>query len=597
MLGAAQRWRVIEGTLGSGCSGQVTEVEFVPSGKRYARKVALLISPADVAVATTSPFLGCSVPKELLVLSSLPYDPAFVQCCGFEIIHSRDGRCLDEKELHIYMEVAKGGSMKSLAKAYSSYSVSAPPFVPSEAVALVDAMYLLYLNRVVHRDIKPENILFMSSTRPHIESLVSKTTPTVPVPRMTLADFGEGKANVTLTCSIGIGNMYYRAPERDSSSVFHNAATGYGVEGEVYSLGVLLCIRNIRDDPRQHTTDRMLVNEPVVVTEQGDDADLIRRCVENDPRLRLPMMDVYHHQWFRAVREEEYLRHAKAVFSVAQSLEPFSKAALLCYAVHVAEGGFCKGRRQVVAGTRDLVEQCVVECRRIGAVIRKAAAGPCFVAKAQPLLLKTAIGIIMEAKQVAATNHALRRTLKLRALELLEVLLVDPDTAEALRRSTLELKKSVLAAMWEMGEHIRIRNVRTGGFIAIRDKELICGPEAAAAVFTTVPPPEPGGIAFMAACGGHIAARADFSASLSSSASSPAVAEIGFLILPEQFSRYDVQRVLLRSSRLLSFLEAYDVNDGSVVLEQRCCCGSGDPWELVGAGALVPSVSVVLSTV
>ncbi|WP_030609857.1 serine/threonine-protein kinase [Streptomyces sclerotialus] len=117
----------------------------------------------------------------------------------------------------IVMELVDGGSL-------ADRLASGGPLAPREAarigVALLGALRVAHARGVLHRDIKPANVLLEAGTG-----------------RVVLTDFGIAQVpgGATLTESgTFVGSPEYTAPER-------MAGRGTGPEGDLWSLGVLLC--------------------------------------------------------------------------------------------------------------------------------------------------------------------------------------------------------------------------------------------------------------------------------------------------------------------------------------------------------------------
>ncbi|MER7398705.1 serine/threonine-protein kinase [Streptomyces sp. NPDC000151] len=117
----------------------------------------------------------------------------------------------------LVMELVDGGSL-------ADRLASGGPLSPREAarigVALLGALRVAHASGVLHRDIKPANVLLEAGTG-----------------RVVLTDFGiaqvPGATTLTETGAF-VGSPEYTAPER-------MAGRGTGPEGDLWSLGVLLC--------------------------------------------------------------------------------------------------------------------------------------------------------------------------------------------------------------------------------------------------------------------------------------------------------------------------------------------------------------------
>ena len=204
------------------------------------------------------------------------------------------GVCVDkqrEREIHIFMEHLTGGSLADLVR---QLDARLNETVARKYVAqIVDALILLHSRRIVHRDLKCDNVLVDATSG-----------------RIKLADFGTartvGHSNHSLASTI-IGTPYFMAPEVIAGAEDENAVAGYGVEADIWSLGILvaeLLDRGKHPWPSFKNASLLFMHiygpTGIPIIPEGISpaaADFIARCTARDPTLRPTAVDLKRHNW------------------------------------------------------------------------------------------------------------------------------------------------------------------------------------------------------------------------------------------------------------------------------------------------------------
>lgn len=172
----------------------------------------------------------------------------------------------------IVMELIEGPSLAVRLR-------SGGPVAPREAarigVALLGALRAAHTRGVLHRDLKPANVLMEPGTG-----------------RVVLTDFGVAQVSgvTTLTDAGGfVGSPEYTAPER-------MAGGGTGPEGDLWSLGVLLCAALSGASPFHRDSLgavlRAVVHEDIQLPEAARPLRaVVDGLLERDPRRRLGLAE------------------------------------------------------------------------------------------------------------------------------------------------------------------------------------------------------------------------------------------------------------------------------------------------------------------
>jgi len=198
------------------------------------------------------------------------------------------------------MEYASGGELFERIQAQGSFNEEAAANITRQ---LLSVLKYIHEKKVAHRDLKPENILFANSERDLTKAQVK------------LIDFGFAKrmadcsnAREALPPMLAqtsfqtrLGSPNYVAPEILTSKA------GYGVEVDVWSLGVILYIMLCGYFPFYHENERELYRQirrgnfemPAEDWGHVSDAakDLVNSMLKTDPRLRVSASDCLRHPW------------------------------------------------------------------------------------------------------------------------------------------------------------------------------------------------------------------------------------------------------------------------------------------------------------
>ncbi|MEU6115993.1 serine/threonine-protein kinase [Streptomyces sp. NPDC047117] len=215
----AGRYR-LEGRLGRGGMGTVWRAADELLGRQVAVK-ELNLDDDQAGSSTTfgtlgTDGLGGSADVSVLRERMLREARTVAQIKHPNVIVVHDVVTQDDRPW-IVMELVDGGSL-------ADRLATGGPLAPREAarigVALLGALRVAHARGVLHRDIKPANVLLEAGTG-----------------RVVLTDFGiaqvAGGSTLTETGTF-VGSPEYTAPER-------MAGRGTGPEGDLWSLGVLLC--------------------------------------------------------------------------------------------------------------------------------------------------------------------------------------------------------------------------------------------------------------------------------------------------------------------------------------------------------------------
>jgi len=203
---------------------------------------------------------------------------------GHENIVELKGVYEDRHSVHLVMELCAGGELFDRIIKRGHYSERAAASLCRTIVKVVQACHSL---GVMHRDLKPENFLLADKS----ENAAVKAT-----------DFGLSvffKPSQVFTDIVG--SAYYVAPEV--------LRRNYGPEADVWSAGVILYILLCGVPPywaetEQGIFDAVLLGEVDFRSDPWPDIssgakDLVKKMLQQDPKLRLTAHQVLNHEWVR----------------------------------------------------------------------------------------------------------------------------------------------------------------------------------------------------------------------------------------------------------------------------------------------------------
>ncbi|KPA80801.1 putative protein kinase [Leptomonas pyrrhocoris] len=194
--------------------------------------------------------------------------------------------------LNIFMEYVSGGTLTSFVNKFKSIPLET---MRQWAYQMATGVKYLHDCGIVHRDIKGDNVLVS------VDGIVK------------LADFGCSKSiddvcSATHGCSTMVGTPYWMAPE-----VIKCEAGGYGMKSDIWSLGCTI-VEMLTGKPPWPECNSMwaavykIANSTGLPTEIPSDVDaelmdLLEKCFERNPKLRLTATALLQHPFFAKVTE------------------------------------------------------------------------------------------------------------------------------------------------------------------------------------------------------------------------------------------------------------------------------------------------------
>lgn len=247
--------------LGKGSFGDVFEVEDTLTGGKMAMKEMRLSVTADPD----------TVLQELLAMTALQHE---------NIIRYFFCEKISDAVLHLYMEVAVGGTLKD--KVRSDAGKNGLPFEETVRYLRETCNGLAYIHsqRYVHRDIKPANLLLDKEQR------------------VKIGDFGTAKRIKSHEELYRlVGTPQYIAPEVFSANVAE--MIGYSFKVDVWSLGCVAMELATGQPPFSHLERAQgvgiikylteLTTEPDISSLEGHHPllyDFVKQCLQLDPTMR-----------------------------------------------------------------------------------------------------------------------------------------------------------------------------------------------------------------------------------------------------------------------------------------------------------------------
>ena len=203
------------------------------------------------------------------------------------------------RKFAMIMEYASGGELFERIQAQGSFNEEAAANITRQ---LLSVLQYIHEKSIAHRDLKPENILFANADKDLAQAQV-KLIDFGFAKRMTGAPVGHSPQPAFTQSSFQtrLGSPNYVAPEILTSK------SGYGVEVDVWSLGVILYIMLCGYFPFYHENERELYRQirrgsfDMPAEDWGHVSepakDLVNSMLKTDPRLRVSAQDCLRHPW------------------------------------------------------------------------------------------------------------------------------------------------------------------------------------------------------------------------------------------------------------------------------------------------------------
>ncbi|XP_074526827.1 serine/threonine-protein kinase Chk2 isoform X2 [Halichoeres trimaculatus] len=257
-----------------------------------------------------------------------------------EILQRVDHPCLiktvdfyqNDDSYFIVLELMEGGELFQRVKSQQQLK---EPVAKLYFYQMLKAVQYLHSNGIIHRDLKPENILLSSND----DICLIKVT-----------DFNQSRIlEEAMLMRTLCGTPSYLAPE-----VFTQASTtGYGLDVDAWSLGVLLFVCLGGYPPFHESFSPKTITEQIIggeftmvaskwrnISDQAK--DVVRKLLVVDPSKRMTIEEALQHPW---LQDDEMLKTAQSLMYPPDeaSAAPAAPAAVAMEA-ESASGG--KGRKR-----------------------------------------------------------------------------------------------------------------------------------------------------------------------------------------------------------------------------------------------------------
>ncbi len=274
--------------LGEGSYGSVYKAH----GKKGAREVVAVkcVVKGQLSKSETDNLI-----TEISLLKKLEHE---------HIVHMVDF-CWDANYIYIIMEYCGGGDLSRFIKSRTS--------LPEEVCKsflrqLASALRFLHSRDIAHLDLKPSNILLTAGKKPVLK----------------LADFGLAqRLSSEETRSSVRGSYLYMAPE----ILFRRK---YDARVDLWSVGIILyeCLFGkapYKSDTLEELLHKIKEERPIVVPRQASISkecrDLLNRCLERDPNVRISFEDFFAHPFLDLEHLPSKESSQKAASLASQAVE------------------------------------------------------------------------------------------------------------------------------------------------------------------------------------------------------------------------------------------------------------------------------------
>ncbi|KAG8742506.1 hypothetical protein FRC10_001340 [Ceratobasidium sp. 414] len=267
---APQQYKKLE-CIGRGAYGSVHKGVFIPTGEVVALKIINLDGQDDDVEA---------IQKEVALLSSL-------RGTDSTNITRYHGCWLEGPHVWIVMDLAQGGSVRTLAKAAPNNSIE-ERYTAVIMREVLQALAFLHRNNVIHRDLKAANVLISSDGR------------------VMLCDFGVSALLATPHSkrSTFVGTPQWMAPEVILGQT-------YDTKADIWGLGITLYEMVTGAPPhadQDHMRALMLIPKlkPPKLPDAADASkemrDFLALCLLLNPNDRLPAEELAKSKWVKSTK-------------------------------------------------------------------------------------------------------------------------------------------------------------------------------------------------------------------------------------------------------------------------------------------------------